>query len=319
MKTAKIISLFSLFPLFLESKSCINECENQQTENIVISQKLDILRDSPEGKGNLSKNVSEIEKQSNRKNEFIQHQVKQIQSIQQAIPFLNNLDDRAIVLFDIDGVISIPAEPCLHPDIFDKYDSIIQSLTGHFTREQRHVFNHLVVACTSKLIENEFVDVLIDLQNKNIKTFGFTASSPGIIHPQLPPFHLVREKYLKELKINFSIKNSTSIDFIDLNPTKGEYPGVRNGIIYSCGLNNTKGAVLKRFLSDYPNITKIVFLDDKLKNLDSVMTTLKTDFPTIEFLGFHYQGMEKLQCEDPGEDKVREYVQSLVELISANK
>ena len=49
--------------------------------------------------------------------------IEPIQSIQEAMPLLENLDDKAIVLFDIDGVITIPAEPCLHPAIFKKYES----------------------------------------------------------------------------------------------------------------------------------------------------------------------------------------------------
>ena len=241
--------------------------------------------------------------------------IKPIQSIQEAMPLLRNLDDKAIVLFDIDGVLTIPAEPCLHPAIFKKYESCINSVTNRFNREERHIFHHLIVGRTSKLIENGFVDALNDFRSKKIKTFGFTSSSPGIIHPTLPSFHLVREKYLQELNIHFSAEQFQNIDFLELNPTKGEYPGVRNGIIYSCGLNNSKGSVLKRFLSSYPSISTVVFFDDQMTNLDSVREILRVDFPKIQFIGFHYQGMEKLECIDPGEDQVRKYVESLVKLI----
>jgi 23S rRNA (adenine2503-C2)-methyltransferase len=289
LKTTLAVSLLSL-PLSLESKLSSED--------------------------DLSKNA--IKELSNMKKNNVQRQIEKIESIQEAVPFLENLDEKAIVLFDIDGVITIPAEPCLHPAIFKKYGSLIDRLTSHFNREQRHIFNHLIVARTSKLIEKTFVDVLASLQKKNIKTFAFTASSPGIIHPKLPPFHLVREKYLQDLNINFSIQNSKNADFTELNPTKGEYPGIRNGIIYSCGLNNSKGAVLKRFLSGYPSMSKIIFFDDKLKNLDSVMETIQADFSSIEFYGFHYQGADYLQSQDPGEDQVRKYVESLVELTIGN-
>ena len=253
------------------------------------------------------------------KNEFAQHQVESIQSIQQVQSFLDELDERSLLLFDIDGVLSIPAEASLHPSIFKKHELLVQSLIAHFDREQRHIFNHLIVARSSICVENATAVVLGDLQKKGIKLFGFTASSPGIIHPQLPPFHKVREAHLKELGIDFSINNEGAVDFFELKPTKGEYPCVKNGIIYSCGLNNTKGAVLKRFLSDYSDVSKVVFFDDKLKNIDSVAITIKTDFPSIDFFGFHYQGVMNLQCEDPGEQKVKECVLSLVEMIEPNQ
>jgi len=79
-----------------------------------------------------------------------------------------------------------------------------------------------------------------------------------------------------------------------VNDFGGEHPGIENGIVY-CGHQAQKGDLLinvLKVLQFTPHT--IIFVDDKIENLNSLSDTIKIFFSHINFVGIHYNGIERL-------------------------
>jgi hypothetical protein len=240
-----------------------------------------------------------------------------ITSFDEAKPYLEDIDPSTLVVFDVDSVLIIPKPIELHPFIFEKYDSIVNKLFEPLSKLQKHFLNHNIAAHPAILVEQLCVSFIEELQNKKIPVVALTAAKKGKFNNEGIDFHIVRYNQLNLLGIDFSKNLFKDDDFTNLNDTLGDYPGIRKGIIYSCGLDNEKGIVLTAFLEKNKNVKKVVLFDDKLKHLYSVSKSLKEHFPDIQLLNFHYQGIKKLKLsKNVSEKQFEKYLAHLVKDIN---
>lgn len=235
-----------------------------------------------------------------------------IASFKEAFPVLKILNRNALVLFDIDGVISIPKEPLLHPKVFRQHRRVVEETRKSLSKEKYLVLKHLFAGSPSRLVEDDLPAIILKLQKKQICTLGFTNAVPGKIHENLPQFYKIRERCLKDLGVDFSLGNFDRKIYTDLNPVNGSYPTLIHGILYVCGSNNTKGNVLARFLHENPEINTIVHFEDQKENLDSEIDSLEASFLHINFIGFLYNGVESLTYVPQDEKNFQAYLNKLI-------
>jgi hypothetical protein len=244
------------------------------------------------------------------------HREITIDSFRESFSFLKDIDMSTLVVFDVDSVLIIPEKEELHPFVFQKYKNHVKKLYDHLSKDQRHFLNHIIAGHTSILVDPTCLFFIKKLQNINIPLVALTAAKKGIFNEEKMNFHQVRFNQLFSLGIDFSNNLFTDNDFTNLLDTYGDYPGIRNGIIYSSGLHNKKGDVLTTFLKDKKNIKKIIFFDDKLKHLQSVSYCLKEKFPKIKLLTFHYQGVKKLKLShDVSQKQFITYLKNLIKKV----
>lgn len=225
------------------------------------------------------------------------------------------LDKHTLFLFDVDSVILVPQEPCLHPKNYALYQEKIESITHQLSRPQRHFLNHAIIGHSPQLVETEaFFEFFELIQEHKCLSMAFTAAKKGVFSAKSTHFHEIRSKQLRQFNIDFSsISPLGDVDFNDLNPTYGDYPSVRSGIIYSCGLDNPKGNVFKKIFQQL-RLKRVVFFDDKLKNLESMQNVL-SGHPECEFHGFHYLGVENMPTPPVDASYIESYYNTLAAAV----
>lgn len=221
-----------------------------------------------------------------------------IESIQQAEFYFTEADQETLIIFDIDSTLTTPSDPNLRRQAIKKYKSIYNQHVLPLTKDQNRLFNHLLVSQSpSQLVEAPFPSIIKKLQERGIKTIALTASKTGNLGPILPSFPEWRYSELKRLGIDFSQIYPGKVLFKQLRDYGKDHPGMEKGIVY-CGHQAKKGALLKLVLAQLNWIPKkIIFVDDKLENLESLSQSIQEDFPSIYFIGIHYKGMESFPLE----------------------
>jgi hypothetical protein len=239
-----------------------------------------------------------------------------INSFEESYPFLKDIDASTLVVFDVDSVLIIPKKLELHPFIFQKYADLVKRLYEPLSREQRHFLNHNIAAHSSILVDPLCDTFIKELQQENTPTIALTAAKKGRFNREVVDFHHIRFQQLSSLGIDFSKNLFIDSDFTNLTDTFGDYPGIRKGIIYASGFNNKKGDVLNAFLKDKKIFERIILFDDKLKHLQSVSQSLKLNFPKMELLAFHYQGIKNLKLsKEVGQNQFEEYLEKLIRKV----
>jgi hypothetical protein len=222
---------------------------------------------------------------------------------------IKDINEETLVLLDIDNTI-LRAKS--HYGSIEYFLAIYQDtlLANNFTSAQAKLANfdrwmNSQKRIKTKLIDEKIGDFINDVKNKNAHIFAFTARLPEmkeITHKQLSNHNITFD-----MLVNFDFAKSYKKQiFPDAkwcnknlcnNETKPEFYQADaifdKGVIFSNDMNS-KGEVLIDFLQKYiklrqsqklPPIKKIIFVDDKIYNLESI--GLAADSANLQFVGYH--------------------------------
>ena len=189
-----------------------------------------------------------------------------------------------LVLFDLDEtVFEVPGQ-YVNDFWFTQMVAHAHSL-GHTGGEQfeavtPHYFKRMGEAPPVVPVEAHTAEVIRSLQEKNIPVMGFTARSTEMISSTM--------QQLSSIGVDFS---KTSIMPHNISFPLTKIAKLHDGVMFCSGLN-PKGDALKALLNATTfKPKKIVFIDDKEKNLTTVMKAA-TDLG-IEFIGIRYSGLDE--------------------------
>ncbi len=200
---------------------------------------------------------------------------------------IQNLDTNSLVLFDVDATLIVPDDVILKP----KGKELFKRLIAHCTdrdlfRDIRQQASHCVV--DSRL--NELVSTLI---KKQIPTIAFTAAPAKIRDGRAAGNWRVDE--LKRHGFDFSTSfPGNNLLILPKSPNHTHFPAFKSGVLFSSF--HPKGDLLVTFLqmiSFKPN--KVVFLDDELEHVQSVVTSLEKH--GIKCVGIHYTAANDMLCD----------------------
>ncbi|MCC2647192.1 MAG: hypothetical protein K0R02_1257 [Rickettsiaceae bacterium] len=196
-----------------------------------------------------------------------------------------------LVNFDIDEVLLIEKDQARHPHY---KDFIIKECIGiksrHSPEEAENLFSIIWQQGRIELVEPRFAPLINQLLERNIKVITLTNAWTGKFG-YIENIEEWRVKILKDLGIDFSrgFPRAKSTIFKSL-PEKvpGRPATYLNGMVSTSNLS--KELVLESFLA-YINYKpkKIIFIDDKYKNLESVEKF--TQDKGIEFVGIEYNAV----------------------------
>jgi hypothetical protein len=191
-----------------------------------------------------------------------------------------NTNERTLVTFDIDEVLMT------YPD---------KALNTYYERHLGQIDNPMFYQITfthpEALVNQDTPQIIQGLQEREIKTIALTSRTIGVIG-FIGPTEIYNPDFtfdcLQRLGINFRTS------FHDLNHTfltlpQEPYPLFENGILFAN--NNPKGAALVSFLTTIVQnfqVTKIIFVDNELRHLQSVEQALQDYESRIEFIGLHH-------------------------------
>ncbi|MBA3958478.1 MAG: DUF2608 domain-containing protein [Parachlamydiaceae bacterium] len=207
--------------------------------------------------------------------------VIETQHIEDIIPFI---DDETWVLVDLDNCMFEGAQAFGHANWF--YDLLQQKIAAGISREEaiREIYPTWIEAqeiCRVKPLDSQFVPILVQLQNKGLVIMGLT-------HRQLS----VAESTSRQVA-------SLGFNFLETAPTQESFkipanqPALYvNGILF-VGDYNKKIDIFKLFLEKInKHPTKIVFIDDKRKNVDELEVLTKEG---IVYTGIHYTAIDHVK------------------------
>ena len=196
---------------------------------------------------------------------------------------LNKADENTLVVFDCDEVLITPTDTLFSPANESNYKKTIKYLTQKMNpSEADDVLIDLRKQYKFVLVDEKLPDIIKNLQKNGTKVLVLTAHWTGKFHG-IEQVEDLRKNELASFDFDFK-KSWNDIDkivFHELPATLPvhnliRYPIFEDGIIFSCNLE--KGVVLQKFFNRIPQkFDKIIFVDDKMKNIKSIEKFCKTN------------------------------------------
>lgn len=197
------------------------------------------------------------------KHQIFSSGIHHITGIKEIVPLLQTLDERDLVAWDVDSVILTSKDMVHRPASDSIRPKIFKELEAKYGPEKV-----LLVRSKSLLNANwELVDSLIpgvirDLQNKKVKTIALTAVRTNSIGQIADPMQW-RVDSLRALGVHFKWPTPLEKQVWEDNT------GYLDGVVGTG--RQAKGDVLLRFLAAAKYTPRtVVFIDDKLDNVDNV-------------------------------------------------
>ncbi|MDR2737544.1 MAG: DUF2608 domain-containing protein [Puniceicoccales bacterium] len=165
------------------------------------------------------------------------------------------------------------------------------------------VATSILVSSENFLVNQEMPRLVRDLKSKKARAVVLTALSTKPVASVNNPM-LWRVETLRSLGYNFRkfwprLRDRCFTEF------DCRYPPAYSSGVVCCG-NTPKGASLEAFLG-HANVRpgKVVFIDDKIENVEDVGATCKRN--GIEFSGIEYHGAKNSESQGPFSEKILEY------------
>ncbi len=212
-------------------------------------------------------------------------------------------DKDTLVIFDVDMVLIMPTD-----EIFIKYvdhesgpflEGVYKELNARHSPEQVDKYKSIIsLSGHVQTVTPETPHVLNEIDRAGYKIIGLTLCETGSFG-KISSLEKWRVDELKSLGIKFhhSFPNVTAGQLDKYIPNIQNYtskyecsPCVVAGILFTCHV--PKGEVLDAYLQQIDvKPRKIVFVDDKLKNLETVAKYC--DQNNIAFVGFEYNAVKE--------------------------
>lgn len=222
-------------------------------------------------------------------------EIRMVSSLKDAYSILDALDDKALVVFDVDNTLIMPVDKIhrRHPEaiigafqktyFFDKVtdtarleylDSIIWKMLGQ------------------KLVDPASPALIKTLQTRNIPVIALTHMHAGA-YCAIENMEEWRYNQLCELGIDLAVNNAGTMVFTDLPMGRVSYPVLHKGV-FATSRSCTKGQALAAFIKQLKQKPScIVFFDDLIDHITTM--DYEMNLLGIPCIAFHYTATELMQ------------------------
>lgn len=200
---------------------------------------------------------------------------------------IHALDQNCLVLFDVDATLIVPDDAILKPKGKALFNELI---AGHTDRD---LFRDIRMKAPHSLVDHRSISFVQCLRLQKIPVIAFTAA-PAKVRGSAPP----GEWRVDELKrYGFDFRHSfPQCHFLELpkDAHQPHSPLFKSGVLYSSF--HAKGDILLAFLKALGwNPKKVIFVDDELVHVQSVVASLETY--GIPCTGIHYTAANEFPCD----------------------
>lgn len=221
--------------------------------------------------------------------------------------FVKKTGNDTLIMFDLDDVLTIPHEPYnLSFPERRKHVKEIEKRIGE--QEAKHYWSIILMNRKIKFVDNKIPIIFKYIEDHKISSIALTKCFTHK-YGKIQNSHDWRISELKNLGIDFSktspFKGDYKItDIKQVNGRPSSTPMIKNGVAFTA--RSDKGMILERIFKNYNYYPKkILFVDDKYKNLNSIEKLSKKyniKFEGILITKIHNQPIPKL---DPVREKKR--------------
>ena len=222
---------------------------------------------------------------------------------------INPKDSHKIVAWDVDHVLLMPSDQCLHPKYREETNKEMKSLLDG--RPLEDYWSHVLETHPREYVDSEIIPFLDSLKERELKTIGFTNAPTGAYghYSHLEKWRMDELKAYK-LDFSYSFPEKPYIEFKQIktkDPNK--FPLFMENVLFSCLL--PKGEVVSPFLRAIGgSYDEIISIDDKLEELTSEMNACET--LGIKFKGFHYTAALNKPVEKLNETRMKYQIRTLL-------
>jgi len=208
---------------------------------------------------------------------------------------IDEADQNTMILFDVDQTLLTPDDPILKP----KWEKLLDEWLGgkKFSTDEsgktRYVFREILMSAPHSLLDQNSLLLVEKIQKKQIPVIAFTAAPGGKIG-KTESFVDWRIDELKRFGFDFSSSfPKTPVLELPKHPELEFPPIYKSGVLVSS--LHEKGPVLIDFFNAVRwTPKKVIFIDDQIKNIQSVVQSLAGHTRVI---GVHYTAARELPCE----------------------
>lgn len=192
------------------------------------------------------------------------------------------IDEETWFLIDLDNTLFEAKQSLGHADWF--YDELQVRMQKGMSRDEaiKDAYPGWIktqAVCPVKPLEENFIPLLLSLQNRGVVVMGLTHRQPFVAESTV--------RQVKSLGLDFKRSAPAVGTIACCSVTPIQY---LEGILF-VGDYNKKGDIFLPFLSAAGSKPgKIVFIDDKRKNVDELENALQNS--GIEYVGIHYTAID---------------------------
>ena len=232
--------------------------------------------------------------------------ITQINDMEKVFDYFKNADSKTLVIFDVDMVLIQPSDPVFQMANINIHSAVVKRIIKEVPVDKQMMFFCLMTTSSKPmLIDTRIPQFLQEIVSRGIPTMALTANLTGEFDT-VKNMEKIRVEGLHSLGIDFSKTAPDSNTFLldDLTAFRGNYPAYLNGILFTNGIEGSKGEAFLAFLEKTkisPN--KIVFIDDQESNLINMEAAIQTLEPSIEYQGLHFLGALKYPSQQISENE----------------
>jgi hypothetical protein len=201
-----------------------------------------------------------------------------------------SLDERDLVVFDMDDVLIVPQDAILHEKARKELQKIESHYMPHISQAEKiHLSSYVWKNATTVLVEPQIPALIASLQNQGVKVIVLTAAQVGRfgVIDDILTFR-IRELKEKGISLVAAFPEIDILELTELNQGKGS-PVFSQGVILSNRF--PKGKVLANFLAQINwKPRRLVFIDDLFVNHESMEEELSE---VADLQCWHFTGTEK--------------------------
>lgn len=247
--------------------------------------------------------------------------IEQISSIQNLNNYFDSADTKTLGVFDIDETLLVPEDPAFQKPNLKKHASIIHGIKEGLPLEHQDLLSNLILTAThSQLIELISPQFIKLHQTRGMRLIALTAAMTRLFENDYLPKMRYQELLRNGIDFSSAFPAIQELHLVNMPMCNKGYPVFYSGVLCSNGdfqrqkSASSKGKALCEFLKNVgwiPN--KVIFIDDKLYNLEEMEKALSDFDPTITYQGFHFVGAQSLVSPEISERLMEEKWKKLLQ------
>jgi hypothetical protein len=207
--------------------------------------------------------IQSLKDQSSSSNCIITNSMEDISN------YLNNVNTKTLIIFDIDNTIRMSNEPSLQMGVVSRKENweVVRNSFKEMSEVENAAFRALYTLRQGTLVDPIIPTMIKNLQNRGVKVIALTAAFAGYIDDQWMPEYRYQELLNWDIDFSKSFKDIEKIEFEKLEPFLGFYPVYYKGIISTNTEKNSKYSLTQALLEMF-DCEGIVVIEDIAANAD---------------------------------------------------